>query len=118
MATLGKPAIPTPGALDLRSIQQAIDNIRERFARLETALALAGRTTAAGQAATASDVARLVQAIRADVDALVAAAASADDDLAPAPRLSAPPDDDLAPRLVSRAEFAALASRVDALEVE
>lgn len=35
----GKPSIPTPRANDLRNFQQAIDNIRERFANAEAQLA-------------------------------------------------------------------------------
>lgn len=43
MATglIGQPAIPTPRALDLRLVQQAIDNIRMRFAADEAQIALA-----------------------------------------------------------------------------
>lgn len=119
MATiLGKPAIPTPGALDLRTVQQAVDNIRERFVRLEAAVNVNSRTATAGQAAAASDALRLIQALRSDLDALAAAVANADDDLAPAPRPPAAPDDELAPAPVSRAEFAALAERLEALELE
>lgn len=117
-ALLGKPAIPTPGALDLRSVQQTIDNIRERFARLEAAVTLNTKTVSASQAASASDALRLIQALRADVDALVAAASSDADDLAPAPRVPPAPDDDLGPPPVTRAEFVALAGRVEALEME
>lgn len=36
--TLGKPSIPTPRALDLRAVQSAIDNIRERFTFAESEL--------------------------------------------------------------------------------
>jgi hypothetical protein len=35
----GRPAIPTPRALDLRNFQQSLDNIRERFANAEAQLA-------------------------------------------------------------------------------
>lgn len=40
--TLGAPSITTPRALDLKGVQQAVDNIRERMQRVE-ALALATR---------------------------------------------------------------------------
>lgn len=33
---LGKPAIPTPRALELRNIAQAVDATRERFSNIET----------------------------------------------------------------------------------
>jgi hypothetical protein len=35
----GTPAIPTPRALDLRVVQQALDSIRERFTNAEQQLA-------------------------------------------------------------------------------
>lgn len=79
MATLGKPAIPTPGALDLRAVQQTTDNIRERFAGLEAAVVLAGKTSTASQAAASSDVSRLISSLRADLAALAAVVASTDD---------------------------------------
>jgi hypothetical protein len=36
MATLGAPAIPTPRALELRSLQVTINNIRERIEKIES----------------------------------------------------------------------------------
>lgn len=36
----GFPAIPTPRALELRPVQQSIDNIRERFQAVEAQLTL------------------------------------------------------------------------------
>ena len=41
MATLGKPAIPTPNALDLRALQTAISNTRQRIEALEAQLGIA-----------------------------------------------------------------------------
>lgn len=35
---LGRPAIPTPRELQLRAVQQSIDQIRERFSGVETAI--------------------------------------------------------------------------------
>jgi hypothetical protein len=40
MATTGRPAINTPRALDLRGIQNAINNIRERLEALDKAVAV------------------------------------------------------------------------------
>jgi len=116
--TLGKPAIPTPGALDLRALQQTIDNIRERFARLEAAVALSGRTVAASQTATTGDLKGAIAALRAEVDALVASVSSAGDDLAPAPRPARAAEDDVAPRGASRAQLRDLADRIEAIELE
>jgi len=118
--TLGKPAIPTPAALDLRALQQTIDNIRERFARLETMVSANGRMLASGpQATAATDLLRAVAALRAELDVVVAAIAGGADDIAPAPRRAHGAPDDLAPAAsVSRAEWAALTARVEALELE
>ena len=78
MATLGKPEIPTPGAVNLATLQQAVNNIRERFKVLEAAVVLNARTATASQTSTASDLARQIAILRADVDALGAVVAGSE----------------------------------------
>lgn len=72
MATLGKPPIATPPALDLRSIQQAIDNIRERFVRLEAQATQSANLISGPQAATSADLSRQITVLRNDLEALAA----------------------------------------------
>ena len=70
MATLGKPEIPTPGAMTLAVLQLAVNNIRERFKVLEAAVSLNLKTATASQTGTATDLGRQIVLLRADLDAL------------------------------------------------
>ena len=98
------PSINTPPTLDLRSIQQAFDNVRERIASLEASLAsvraVATTTAGAAQAGTAAQDLTALQAAVADLEAALEAVT-----------------DEQAIDHGARVLVQRLASRVDALEV-
>lgn len=78
------PSFATPNKLELRPLQQALDNIREGLKQLDTRLAQvslqAGQNTiVAGQSAgAASGTSALLAQLRTDLDALAALAAGVD----------------------------------------
>lgn len=78
MAKIGNPEIPTPGALTLAVLQQAVNNIRERFKALEAAVTANAATATASNRTTATDLARQLQLLRVDVDAITATLAAID----------------------------------------
>lgn len=105
--------------MDLRSWQQVIDNIRERFAAVEATVRTRSTAVAAAPAAAGADLLVVIAALRRDLDSLAAALGAADlDDLAPAPRNARQEQEDLAPAGVSRSSLALLADRIEALELE
>jgi hypothetical protein len=127
------PDIPKLSGVTLPLVQQAVDRIRERFARLEAEVAATNKVASTTQTKTAADIQRQVSLLRAEVAALAALVGASDDDLSPAARrpkaeeddLAAPArrsppqaDDDLGPAGVSRAALLALADRIDAIEQE
>lgn len=67
---LGKPAVTTPRTLDLRSIQLAIESIRERLNALDAAVSRGERTVAAASsgAGSSASTAQLSAALRALTD--------------------------------------------------
>ena len=65
---IGRPAISTPRALELRAVQLAVDNIRERFQAVDQAvLALQATTTAL---AAGTSVSTRLSRLQREVDAL------------------------------------------------
>lgn len=128
MATqLGKPAITTPRALDLRAMQQAIDNIRERFQRLEAVALQVDRTVAAAPTTgVMAGMRQEIASLRSELDALsraVAQQAALTDDAPDASGLIANlrnriNDPDPQPQAPSRAALARLEARIDAIEQE
>lgn len=65
---IGRPAISTPRALELRAVQLAVDNIRERFQAVDQAvLALQATTTAL---AAGTSVSTRLTRLQREVDAL------------------------------------------------
>ena len=63
----GFPAIPTPRALELRAVQQTVDNIRERFQAVETLL---NQTAAIVGASTTGQT---LQALQTQINNLITA---------------------------------------------
>lgn len=72
MATLGTPAFATPGSLNLREVQQAVDAIRARFTRLEAAVNLNESVLFAGQKSSSSSLGAQIAALRQEVADLTA----------------------------------------------
>lgn len=65
---IGRPAIATPRALELRAVQLAVDNIRERFQAIDQAvLALQATTTAL---AAGTSVSTRLTRLQRELDAL------------------------------------------------
>lgn len=65
---IGRPAISTPRALELRAVQLAVDNIRERFQAVDQAVILLQATTTALAAGTS--VSTRLTRLQREVDAL------------------------------------------------
>lgn len=63
----GYPAIQTPRALELRAVQQSVDNIRERFQGVEAQLALISSVVGA------STTGQAILSLQAQVNNLLAA---------------------------------------------
>lgn len=107
--TLGTPAIGTPARLDLPALQQALNNVRERFQRLEAAVSglvsggASGGGSSTGAAGTTGSAALQAQitALKQAVDGLASQAADAGSPMGP-----------------SAASMARLVARIDSLEQE
>lgn len=67
MATLGRPAISTPRGLELRALQGAIDNTRQRIEAIERELARvagqAGQTAYSGGGGSSASITALTAAL-------------------------------------------------------
>lgn len=76
---LGSPSITTPNALDLRAIQAAISNARQRIEGIEASITQASGTVSAAGNASATNINTLrnqLAALQTEVDALEAAIGS------------------------------------------
>ena len=85
------PAFATPNRLELRPLQQALDNIRESLGKLDarlsaTTLATSQTTVQVGQGnSSTADLRRQITQLRTDLDALAALIAAQEDSAPPAP---------------------------------
>ncbi len=70
MATLGKPSITTPNALDLRALQTAVSNIRQRIEALEGALGAATSTVQSAAQISLSNILSRLAVLQNEIDAI------------------------------------------------
>jgi hypothetical protein len=83
MATTGRPAIPIPGALDLRVIQQSIGNIAERLRQIDAQVALLNSyATGSKSAAEIQQLRQQIAALSAQIEAPATVEITADADAA------------------------------------
>jgi hypothetical protein len=70
MATLGKPSITTPNALDLRVLQTAVSNIRQRIEAIEGSLGVTVAATTSTSSVSLANILSKLALLQSEIDAI------------------------------------------------